>query len=75
MIIQLEATEVGHWAKTFQVATSGKDKPDPQQPPQPQHTWQPQQFNRPLQLEQPQQSQQQPLAPEVVTMLTQWQAP
>ena len=31
---QLEATEIGHWAKSFQVATSGKVQPKQQQPQQ-----------------------------------------
>ena len=56
---QLEATEVSHWAEAFQVATSSKDQPRPQQLPQPQHTLQTQQCNQPLQPEQPQQTQQQ----------------
>ena len=37
---QLEATEVSYWVKTFQVAASGKDQPEPQQPLQLQHTLQ-----------------------------------
>ena len=64
---QLEATEVSHWGETFQVATSGKDQPEPQQLPQPQHTPQPQQLNQSLQPQQPQQTQQHSSAPEVVT--------
>ena len=65
---QLEATEVSHWAETFQIATNNKDQAEPLQPLQPQHALQMQQLSQPLQQEQPQQAQKQPSVPEVVTI-------
>ena len=42
---QLEATEIGQWAKTFQVATNYKSQPKQQQPQQ--QTQNPQQLEKP----------------------------
>ena len=39
---QLEATEVSHWVETLEVAASGKDHPNQQQPQQPPNLQQPQ---------------------------------
>ena len=66
--IHLEASEIDHWVKTFQVAKYSNDQPKLQQLPQPQHTLQPQPLNQPLQPEQPQQTQEQSSAPKVVTI-------
>ena len=54
----LEASEIGHWAKASQVATSSNSQPElqqPQQPPKLEQLQEKQQTQNPQQLEQPQQ--------------------
>ena len=75
--MQFKASKVSTWAKTFQVATTSKDKSNEQQSLQQSNLQQSQDTQytqQPIQLEQPQQTQKQSTTPEVVTMPPQCQA-